>query len=54
MITVPLDGTTIPHEIEEKFGALARAAEAGRAGHRRDRRWWRRAPCSKRPASATS
>ena len=21
MITVPLDGTTIPHEIEEKFGA---------------------------------
>ena len=38
MITVPLDGTTIPHEIEETLRRLDRAAEAGRAGNRRDRR----------------
>ena len=40
LITVPLDGTTIPHQVEEKLRRLDRADEAGRPGNRRYRRWW--------------
>ena len=38
LIKIPMVGTTIPHEVRQVFSAIAGAAQARLAGHRRHRR----------------